>query len=381
VPVPDAAGPTPDAPPSAACDSPVSGRPALALQTVASGLDMPVLVTSPPGDPRLFIVEKTGAIRIVKDGALLPQPFLEVDSYPVFQISDERGLLGLAFHPQYASNRKLYVFYTDPNGDTVVEQYLADAADPDRAAATPPELVFFLDDFASNHNGGMMQFGPDGYLYIGLGDGGGAGDQANLAQNVDSLFGKLLRVDVSTLPATAPADNPFVGGAGDDLIWSYGWRNPWRWSFDRETGDLYVGDVGQNAWEEIDVEPAGSAGGLNYGWRIREGAHCYNSASCTTAGLVDPVYEYSHSTGACSAVGGYVYRGCKMPDYHGTYFFADYCLDWVRSFEWTAAGGAGATTDHPGLEGGGVVSFGEDADGELYLVRISGEVLKVVPGT
>ncbi len=376
-------GGAPDGPPATVCE-PISGVPTLGLQPIATGLDMPVYVTSPPGDPRLFVLEKKGTIRVIKNGALLPTPFLTIDVANVSSLDDERGLLGLAFHPQYATNRKFYVFYIDNSSDEVVVEYQASTANPDVADAASVQPVFFLDDFASNHNGGTLQFGPDGYLYIGIGDGGGSNDPNTYGQNLNVAFGKILRIDVSTLPYTIPADNPFAGAtAGLDEIWSYGWRNPWRWSFDRQTGDMYVGDVGQNAWEEISIEASDAAGGRNYGWKIMEANHCRpGGGSCTTTG--EPaVYEYPHSGGAvngCTVIGGYVYRGCAMPDLHGTYFFADYCSSWVRSLQWTPGGGMTNLVNHTGLAGSDIVSFGEDAAGELYIVRQdTGQIMKIVP--
>ncbi|MCA9678932.1 MAG: PQQ-dependent sugar dehydrogenase [Myxococcales bacterium] len=340
---------------------------------------MPVFVTSPPSDPRLFVLEKTGAIKIISGGQVLAEPFLTVDVSNVSSLDDERGLLGLAFHPQYAQNHKFYVYYTDNNGDEVVDQYLADAGDPDRADPASTQQVFFLDDFAGNHNGGTLAFGPDGYLYFGIGDGGGANDPMAYGQNTGVAFAKLLRVDVSTLPYTIPADNPFVGQAGLDETWSYGLRNPWRWSFDRATGDLYIGDVGQGLWEEIDVVAAGAAAGLNFGWSVMEGTHCFNPGSgCDTSAKVQPVYEYDHGQGS-AVIGGYVYRGCRMPGWQGTYFFADYGGHWVRSFTWDGSAAVGVQ-EHDGLRGGDIVSFGQDAAGELYVVRQdSGQIMQIVP--
>jgi glucose/arabinose dehydrogenase len=377
----DAPRPRPDA--DLSCD-PVDGAPALRLVEAASGFSMPVYVTSPPGDPRLFVVEKGGRIKIVDDGVVLPTPFLQV-STTTSSLSDERGLLGLAFHPRYAENRKFYVFYTTAGAsDTRVDQYLVSATDRDRADDASAQQVFFLDDFAGNHNGGTIQFGPDGYLYIGIGDGGNANDPRDYGQDLGVHFGKILRIDVDSLPYTIPADNPFAGATpGEDEIWSYGWRNPWRWSFDRDTGDMYVGDVGQNQWEEIDVEPAG-AGGRDYGWDDWEGTHCFTDtvgqppSDCESPNT-QPVYEYGHNAG-CTVIGGYVYRGCKMPGHHGTYFFADYCSSWVRSFEWDGAGGYTNLQSWPSLAGGDIVSFGEDFQGELYIVRQdSGQIMKIVP--
>jgi glucose/arabinose dehydrogenase len=360
--------------------TPVAGTPPLGLEEVGTGFDMPVFVTSPPGDPRLFVVEKTGRVRILDGGLLLPDPFLTVGSAPVAgRLQDERGLLGLAFHPGYADNGKLYVFYILPDGRTAIDQFRVSASDPNRADPASGERVLELEHVANNHNGGMIGFGPDGYLYIGVGDGGGAGDPGNRAQNLGVLFGKLLRIDVDTLPYRIPADNPFVGQAGRDEIWAYGLRNPWRWSFDRMTGDLFIGDVGQNRREEIDVQPAASSGGENYGWRVMEGSLCFNPSTCTPLG-VPPVYEYS-AAGTCNTViGGYVYRGCRMPGHHGAYFFAEYCHGWVRSLRWDGAGGYTDLTTWDDLYGRNVVSFGEDAQGELYVVRQdTGQILQIVP--
>ncbi len=358
--------------------TPVSGTPALGLEEVASGLDRPVFVTSPPGDPRLFIVEQVGAIRIVQNGNLLGTPFLDISG----DVSggNEQGLLGFAFAPDYATSGRFYINYTDNAGDTNVEELLV-SADPNVADANSRTQVLFVSQPYSNHNGGNLAFSPtDGYLYIGLGDGGSGGDPQGNGQNLGAMLGKMLRIDVSTIPYTVPADNPFVGMAGaQPEIWAWGLRNPWRYSFDRETGDLYIGDVGQNQWEEVDVQPAASTGGVNYGWNIMEASACFNGP-CPDPNLTLPVYEYNHSDG-CSVTGGYVYRGCRMPDYHGTYFVAEYCSGWVRSFEWDGAGGITNLTDHPGLSPANFnpSSFGEGADGELYIANLNGTVYRIVP--
>jgi glucose/arabinose dehydrogenase len=375
-----------DNPPDAYIPScePVQGQPQLGLVQVGSGFDMPVYVTSPVADPRLFVVEKTGSIRIIEDGTVLPDPFITVQSTPVGSLDDERGLLGLAFPPDYATSGKFYVFYTNANSDEEVTQYEVSADNPNIADPNSAQQVFLLADFAGNHNGGTIHFGPDGYLYFGIGDGGGGGDPMDYGQNLDVHFGKIMRLDVSSLPATAPADNPFVGTAGDDLIYSYGWRNPYRWSFDRETGDIYVGDVGQDLWEEIDVEPA-STPGRNYGWSEREATHCFNPGTgCLNTGVVDPILEWEHGGtdpfGGSCVVGGFVYRGCSMPGYHGTYFFADYSNGWVRSLEWDGANGYTNLQEWPSLEGEDIVAFGQDADGELYIVRQNtGQIMRIVP--
>jgi glucose/arabinose dehydrogenase len=381
----DAPKPPPDA--DLSC-TPVEGTPTLTTQdVVTTGLTMPVFVTSPPGDSRLFVLEKQGRVRIIKDGQLLAEPFLTVPTQ-TGGLNDERGLLSIAFPPDYAESRKVYVFYTAQTDDTgdndeVVEMYLADPANPDRALPDSGELVIRVEDFAGNHNGGTLAFRGE-YLYWSVGDGGGGGDPEETAQDLNEPLGKIHRLDVSTLPATAAAGNPFIGAtAGLDTIWSYGWRNPWRFSFDRETGDLYVGDVGQDTYEEVDVEAANDPGGKNYGWDQREAKHCHEpSSGCTTTGMTEPVLEYAQAAqiGGCTVVGGYVYRGCAMPGYHGTYFFADYCGDWVRSFKWDGGGGITDLTVHAGLGGSSRVSFGQDAAGELYLVeQESGDILKIVP--
>ncbi len=356
---------------------PLDGEPALSLVQIATGFDMPVYVTAPPTDTeRLFVLEKTGTVRVIENGTLLPDPFLSVAVPGLDGLDDERGLLGLAFHPDYATNRKLYVFYIDESNNEIVEQYLAVEGDPNHADPESAEQVFYLEDFAGNHNGGTLQFGPDGYLYIGIGDGGNANDEREYGQNTSVAFGKILRIDVDSLPYTVPGDNP---GLPLDEIWSYGWRNPWRFSFDRMTGDLYVGDVGQGAWEEIDVEAAAASGGGNYGWNDMEGTHCFDpDPGCDQSNRITPVIEWDHNEG-CTAVGGYVYRGCSMPGHHGKYFYADYCGGWVRSFEWDGAGGVTNPQEWPELGGADIVSFGEDAAGELYIVRQdTGQVMRIV---
>ena len=354
---------------------------------ILSGLSQPVDLQAPPGDTtRLFIVEKTGTIRIFRNGALLPGAFLDLST----QVShgSEQGLLGLAFHPRYASNGKFYVDYTDAQGDTRVVEYLV-SSNPDVASGTWRSILI-VDQPYSNHNAGQLAFGPDGDLYVGFGDGGSAGDPQDRAQNPDSLLGKMLRIHVDAPDPAAgteysiPPDNPFVGRPGyRPEIWALGLRNPWRYAFDRATGDLYIADVGQNLWEEVDVEPAGR-GGRNYGWNVTEGFHCYSAAQCDTTGFTAPVVEYGHDAG-CSITGGYVYRGRAVPDLDGVYFYGDYCSGFVRSFryangvatderDWTSSlrtssGGAMA----------GLSSFGQDARGELYLLLLGGEIYRIDP--
>lgn len=347
------------------------------LETVVAGLDFPLDLTAPAGDPRLFIAEKGGKIRIVKDGSLLSTPFLDISS--LVSNGSEQGLLGLAFHPQYPSQGYFFVDYTDRSGNTQVVRYAVsanpDVADP--ASATP---IISATQPYSNHNGGGLVFGPDGYLYVSLGDGGSGGDPENRAQNRTDLLGSLLRLDINQgSPYTIPGSNPYAGStAFRKELWNYGLRNPWRFSFDRSNGDLYIADVGQSRLEEINVTPAGSTGGENYGWRIMEGNSCYSGGACNQTGLVQPVLVYGHGDG-CSVTGGYVYRGDAIPALQGTYFYADYCEGWVRSFRYKS-GAATEKLSWPQLSGkGSISSFGQDAAGELYVLAASGTVYRIVP--
>ena len=362
---------------SAAPPPPASGAPG--LEPVASGLTFPVYLTTPPDDPRLFVVEKGGLIRIIKDGALLPTPFLDISS----QVSGrrEQGLLGLAFFPDYASSGRFVIHYTDPAGDTRVS-LLRVSADPDRADPASETEILSVDQPGPSHNGGQILFGPDGFLYIGLGDGGSRdGNDQGRGQSLGDLLGNILRIDVSAgADYRVPGDNPFVGQAGArPEVWSYGFRNPWRFTFDRATGDLYIGDVGEQDWEEIDRAPEaeGAGRGLNYGWSIMEGSHCLQSSSCDQTGLTLPVLEYSHSEG-CAVTGGYVYRGSALPQLQGQYLYADFCQGWVKSLR--MEGNTPVTTDWPALSPGNLVtSFGEDSAGELYIISGEGTVYKIVP--
>ena len=355
---------------------------------VATGLDQPVYLTHAPGDANhLFVVEQPGLIRIIEDGALLPTPFLDLQS--LVRSGGERGLLGLAFHPDYAANDAFYVNYTNQSGDTVVARYLV-SADPLQADPQSAAILLTIDQPFSNHNGGMLEFSPnDGHLYIGMGDGGSAGDPGNRSQNDNQPLGKMLRIAVDGGTSyTIPPDNPFVGEVPLDEIWAKGLRNPWRFSFDRDTGDLWIADVGQNLWEEIDFQPASSSGGENYGWRLMEGDHCYNPpVDCNPLGdLVLPLYEFSHGGNPfrCSITGGYVYRGAAAPTAVGAYFFADFCSQQIWSLRQTVDGVE--VVDHtdelapgPGLSINDIASFGEDAAGELYVVELSGEIYKMIP--
>lgn len=363
----------------------------LATQRVVGGLDYPVYVTSPANDNRLFIIEQRGVIKIFKDGSLMDAPFLDIEAL-VFPPSppEERGLLGLAFHPDYATNGYFYVEYNNLNWDTVIARYRV-TSNPDRADSLSRRVFMTIDQPAPNHKGGTLLFGPDGYLYIGMGDGGNAGDPSNYAQRDDVLLGKMLRINVDHgshgLPYSIPADNPFAGpGLPLDEIWAKGFRNPYRWSFDRATGDLYIGDVGQGLWEEIDYQPAASPGGENYGWRLMEGNHCYDPPkSCNPDTLVVPIHEYFHIF-HCAVVGGYVYRGDAIPGLQGTYFFADYCTANIWSFRYDGVQLTEFTDRTEELSPAGEISlisaFGEDAEGELYIVERgepgTGEIYRIV---
>lgn len=353
------------------------------LRLVTDRLSFPVFMTAPPGDAtRLFVVEKEGLIRIVmaSTGAILPTPFLDLRGQ--VSTSGEQGLLGLAFDPDYSANGNLYIFYTNLSGNLVIARLQRSAGDPNLANPASLTILQTIDHTThTNHNGGMLAFGPDGCLYAGTGDGGGSGDPANNGQRLSTKLGKLLRLDPLTGGAcTKEVVNPFVLSGGVPEIWSFGLRNPWRFSFDRATGDLYIADVGQNRREEINVSPAPLAGRqANYGWRVMEGLLCFNpSTNCDQSGLTLPVLDYPHTDGACSVIGGYVYRGTAMPSLRGTYFYADYCAGFVRSFRF-ATGQAANHTDWPLLHRNGITSFGEDAQGELYLMTQGGSLYKLVP--
>ena len=353
---------------------------AIRLQEVASGLDAPIFLTAPPGDSRLFILERPGRIRVLQNGNLLATPFLDIR--PLTTTSGERGLLSLAFHPQYASNGYFFIYYTNLAGDIVIERRQvsagnANVADPLSALTilTIPHPTF------STHYGGLLSVGPDGYLTAGTGDGGSAGDPPGNAQNTNVLLGKLLRLDVNARtvaqPYAIPPGNPFATAGGRAEIWAYGLRNPWRYAFDVPAQLLYIADVGQANWEEVDVRPVGQAGN-NYGWNIMEGLHCYNSASCNQAGLVLPAIEYGHDTaGGCSITGGYVYRGTALPELAGQYLYSDYCSGWLKSFSY-GNGTASAVTDWGITNVGNILSFGQDAQNELYMLSGTGKVYQIV---
>jgi glucose/arabinose dehydrogenase len=330
----------------------------LRLEQVGDRFRNPVFLTAPSGDSRLFIVEQAGRIRIVKDGRVLPIPFLNISDR--VRSGGEQGLLSMAFHPDYRSNGEFFVNFTDRSGDTRIERFKV-SSNPDLADESSMKLIVEIDQPYSNHNGGLVMFGLDGMLYVGMGDGGSGGDPHGNGQNRNVLLGKILRIDVSR--------------DARPEIWAIGMRNPWRFAFDRPTGLLYIADVGQNQYEEINVEPANRAG-LNYGWNIMEGDHCYRSDNCSRDGLVLPRVTFNHSGGACSVTGGFVYRGRSIPSIAGHYFYSDYCAGWIKSFRFVN----GRVTDQRTWnvdDLGHVVSFGEDSSGELYILTESGRVLRI----
>src|SRR3954467_13776367 len=343
------------------------------LDSSSLTFDFPVFLTAPFGNTgRLFVVEKGGRIKVIsRETNTLIGIFLDISG--LVSTGGEQGLLGVAFDPLYSTNRRFYVSYTDTAGNSVIARYVV-SADANVAAPNADSIILTVAQPFANHNGGMIAFGPDGMFYIGFGDGGSGGDPGNRAQNPNELLGKLLRIDVSQGASaySVPPSNPFVGQSGSRAeVWSLGLRNPWRFSFDRQTGDLYIADVGQGNFEEVDVATAASGAGrrVNYGWNVMEGNHCYpEGTACNTAGLTTPQLEYNHAGGACSITGGYVYRGSAMPALQGTYFYGDFCSEFVRSFR-LANGMANELQDWTALRpGGSITSFGEDASGELYLM-------------
>lgn len=373
----DARGPAVDAAPNPACTV-VSGTD-LELVEVVNGLQSPLLVTAPAGDPRMFIIEQDGFIRIVENGQLVTTPFADLTSV-VRATGNEQGLLGLAFHPDYNSNGKFYVYYTarTPQNDAVIAEYTVSG--DANIASTTGRILLTIDEPRSNHNGGMLAFGADGHLHAAVGDGGKQGDPDGNAQNLNTHLGKILRLDVDskTLPYGIPADNPFAAGGGLPEIWAYGLRNPWRFSFDSQTNDIYIGDVGQGAREEISAQP-GNAAGVDYGWNVVEGLSCYNAQSCDRTGKVDPVVDYDHSQGRNSITGGFVYRGSCFPDIAGWYFYGDYSGEQIYKFK--LAGGVATEQAElfidPNNQIGGLTSFGQDGFGELYVVSRNGRIFHI----
>ena len=356
--------------------APAVEAPVALVPLVTKGLEKPLFLThAGDGSGRLYVLEQPGRIRIVEQGALSPVPFLDLVDR-VLMDDAERGLLGLAFHPDYRRNGRFFVNYTRrPDGATVVAEYRRGGS-PD-AAARQERVVLVVMQPESNHNGGMVAFGPDGYLYIGIGDGGAWGDPGNRAQNPDELLGKILRIDVDHGdPYASPADNPFVKGGGRPEIYAMGMRNPWRFSFDRESGGLWVADVGQKKWEEVNLVTRGG----NYGWRLMEGGHCYNPAvACPTEGLVLPVMEYGHEAGRCSIIGGYVYRGRALPALRDAYVSGDFCSGEVFVFRPSAEGGGVAGPAVLLKTGFRISSFGQDEAGELYVLDHGGGIHRLIP--
>ncbi len=351
---------------------------AVTFSEYVGGFRSPIYAThAGDGSGRLFVLEQTGRVWIVEaDGTRLDTPFLDLsDKVSQFEGYSERGLLGLAFHPEYAENGRLFVNYTDRQGTTVVAEFAVANNDPNIAnPISERELLRQAQPFA-NHNGGMMAFGPDGYLYISLGDGGSGGDPEGNGQNPWTWLGSILRIDVDgERPYSVPEDNPFVAaGNGAPEIWAWGLRNVWRFSFDRATGDLYLADVGQNQWEEVNFQPADSPGGENYGWNRYEASHPYSGGEAP-ADMVLPVAEYNHSEGGCSITGGYAYRGEAIPDMEGVYFYGDWCTGLVFAL-YRDADGAWQSMQFVHLPGRMISSFGEDEAGELYLVDYNGGAL------
>jgi len=350
-----------------------------AWRMAVRGLDSPVDIQFPPdGTQRMFVVEQPGRIRILSNGEAAAEVFLDITDR-VESRGNEQGLLGLAFHPQFATNGRLFVNYTDRSHHDVIASFgtsLSGLGDP-----ASESILISVDDPYPNHNGGVLAFGPDGYLYAGLGDGGSGGDPLGNGQNTNSLLGKILRVNVDAgHPYAIPADNPFASGGGRPEVWAYGLRNPWRLSFDSATGDLFVGDVGQGTWEEIDVLPYGAAGGLNFGWNYREGAHSFSGSPPAGSPLMDPVAEYSHAEGGCSLTGGYVYRGA-MREWDGIYLYGDYCSGKIWGL--LAADAVRAASLLPSKllfeTQANITTFGQDRGGELYFADRSGSVYQLGP--
>jgi hypothetical protein len=379
----------------------------MTTELVGSGFSSPVFLAAPPGDTeRLFVVEQAGLIRIIKNGTVLATPFLDWTA-DVLSDGNEQGLLGLAFHPDFDTNGIFYIYYTAGNlisSRSIIRRFQV-SANPDVANVATSFRIFRFDQTDDNHNGGHIEFGPDNYLYLGLGDGGGAGDPFGAGQNPNTLLGKMLRIDPNSddFPADAqqnyaiPPTNPFVANPGvRDEIWALGMRNPYRYAFDELTGDLYIGDVGQTCWEEIDIQPGSSSGGENYGWDITEGNHCFFSpggtcgGSCNNApcgsGITFPVLEYCHNLDgfSCSITGGRVYRGDKIPTMQGHYFYADFCSNQIYTFRWNGNSILEHTNRTSELDPPGastiedITAFGKDGVGELYIVERTGQIWKII---
>jgi len=364
-----------DGPAAGDGDEPPSAPPNVTLAEVASGLEGPTLLTSAgDGTGRLFVLEQPGRVRVLQNGSLREEPYLDVTDRT--RAEGERGLLGLAFAPDFAANGHLYVSYTDENGTSTLVRSTVDDPTSGQPSGEPTTLLTVEQPYG-NHNGGHVAFGPDGYLYYGLGDGGSGGDPDGNGQDPTTLLGSLLRLEVSGEQPQAPADNPFVGtDEGHDLVWAYGLRNPWRFSFDRGTGDLFVGDVGQDGWEEIDRQPAGSEGGENYGWNRWEANHTYQGDP-SREGYTFPILEYAREEERCSVTGGYVYRGEAIPELEGFYVYGDFCSGEIWAAHDASDGWRSQTLLDTELR---ISSFGEDADGEVYVLGRDGGAFRLVPG-
>lgn len=376
-------------PPLPRCEMPVNGT-TITTRALSSVNGSALLVTAPREDPRLFVLEQNGRIRIIDEtGALLPQPFLDIEEGYELAAGGEQGLLGLAFHPQYYKNRTYFIFYTT-NDANIVARCTADAANPN-VSAGPCTTVLSIPDFASNHNGGMIEFGPDGYLYIGTGDGGGGGDPnqngqaltngAPQAQSI-ALLGKILRIDVDR-PAAGmeygiPSDNPYAKGGGAPEIFIVGVRNPWRWAFDKETGDLWIGDVGQGEIEELIALPHGQQKGKNLGWSMYEGRTCFRQP-CSETNITFAQETHTHAEGWISVIGGDVYRGTCYPDLVGWHFYTDYGAGGLYRARLKSDGTLEKLTV-PGTFPGSVSSIHSDARGELYMTTTGGQVLHIEAG-
>ena len=353
----------------------------LKFEKVADGLSSPVLmIDANDGTDRFFVVEKTGIVVIMKDGKLLDTPFLDISDK--VSRGSEQGLLSIALHPNFAKNGEFFIDYTNRSGDSRIERWTVSTSDPNVADPSSAVTLLSVDQPYANHNGGLVAFGPDGKLYIGFGDGGSQGDPHGNAQNLGVLLGKILRIDVDAttgdLPYGIPTDNPFAGKPGVRAeIWAYGLRNPWRFSFDQKTKDLLIGDVGQSAFEEADLDPAG-VGGLNFGWNRLEADSCYGADSCDKTGTTLPIFLYSHDDGDCSITGGYVYRGAAIGALEGVYLAADYCTGDL--WEVHPDGKGGSEVSAPISTGLNPSSFAEDSSGELYLIDLNGAIYKITAG-
>ena len=374
---------------------------------IADGYKKPVFITSYPNNAKLlYIVEQAGLIKIINDGKKLSRPFFDINKRVVNpnRPGDERGLLGFAFHPNHTNNGKFYINYMDNDGNTIISEFSTNSKL--RADHKSERIILKLKQPYGNHNGGDIQFGPDGYLYISIGDGGKAGDPLNAGQDLSSLFGKIIRIDIEQKPYGIPKSNPFFGQKDKrEEIWAWGLRNVWRFSFDKQTGDKYLADVGQNKWEEVNFEPASSKGGLNYGWRIMEANHCYDpKENCPTEGLIKPIIEYPNDANhpafafriieelsfsetdveGCSVTGGYVYRGQKIKSMQGQYIFGDYCSGniWTLKVVNGKAINFKNRTEEINIGGGEfttyISSFGQDSDGEIYIIDYNGGIYKLI---